>query len=109
MVDYRRPPTWVRSLGEKCLELRVVDRARLSLVFLSSVTLFIAGYFPWNYASVYETYRVDFYPLFASEFTTPLGTLCQILALFFWLGASFSLILFVSSKHSFTIKKDRNG
>jgi hypothetical protein len=45
------------------------------------------GYFPWRYAAEYETLRVDFSPLFATEYCSQFGYFLKSLSIFIWVGA----------------------
>jgi hypothetical protein len=68
-----------------------MNRAR-TVIFVAGLALIaVIGYLPWNYADQYETFRVDFSPLYASEFYSPLGLLVKSLSISTWAGGSIVL------------------
>jgi hypothetical protein len=47
----------------------------------------LLGYFPWRYATEYETFKLDFSPLFATEYCSEFGYFLKTVSIFTWAGA----------------------
>jgi hypothetical protein len=45
------------------------------------------GYFPWRYATEYETFRLDFSPMFATEYCSQFGRFLKSISILTWVGA----------------------
>lgn len=45
------------------------------------------GYFPWRYATEYETLKLDFSPLFATEYCSQFGYFLKSVSILIWVGA----------------------
>jgi hypothetical protein len=63
-----------------------VKRAKAIIFVLGLALVAAGGYLPWYYAVHYETFRVDFSPMFASEFCSPLGLLLKSISIITWVG-----------------------
>jgi hypothetical protein len=58
-----------------------------AVVFVVGLALLaVGGYLPWYYANQHETFRVDFSPLFASEFSSPVGLFLKSISIVIWFG-----------------------
>jgi hypothetical protein len=60
---------------------------KLSIFAVGIALSGLVGYFPWRYATEYETLRVDFSPLFETEYCSQLGYFLKSLSIFIWVGA----------------------
>jgi len=47
----------------------------------------LLGYFPWRYATDYETFRLDFLPFFATEYCSQFGYFLKSVSILTWVGA----------------------
>jgi hypothetical protein len=47
----------------------------------------LLGYFPWRYATEYETFKLDFSPLFATEYCSQFGYFLKSASIVTWAGA----------------------
>ena len=71
--------------------------AKLAIFTIGSIFLAVLGYVPWNYAKIYETFRVDFRPFFASEVCSLAGILCKSFSLILWVSGV-SLLIYLLYK-----------
>jgi hypothetical protein len=63
-----------------------MKRAKAVIFVVGLALVAVSGYLPWHYVAQYETLRVDFSPMFASEFCTPLGLLLKSISIATWVG-----------------------
>jgi hypothetical protein len=63
-----------------------MKRAKTVFFVVGLALVAVGGYLPWYYADQYETFRVDFSPMFATEFCTPLGLLLKSISITTWVG-----------------------
>ncbi len=47
----------------------------------------LVGYCPWRYATEYETFKLDFSPLFATEYCSAFGYFLKSVSILTWAGA----------------------
>jgi len=47
----------------------------------------VFGYFPWRYATEYETFRIDFSPMFATEYCSQFGYFLKSVSILTWVAA----------------------
>jgi hypothetical protein len=47
----------------------------------------VFGYFPWRYATEYETFRLDFSPMFATEYCSQFGYFLKSVSILTWVCA----------------------
>jgi len=68
-----------------------VNRARAVILVLVLALVAPAGWLPWNYASQYETFRVDFSPFFTAEWCSHFGLFLKGISILTWVGGAIVL------------------
>ena len=63
-----------------------MKRAKTVIFVVGLALVAVGGYLPWYHADQYETCRVDFSPMFASEFCSPFSLLLKSISISTWVG-----------------------
>jgi hypothetical protein len=67
------------------------------------------GYFPWRYATEYETFRLDFSPMFATEYCSQFGYFLKTISILTWVGALIGLGYLCYKQVAFIHRKVRQN
>jgi len=63
-----------------------MKRVKAIIFVVALAFVAVGGYLPWYYVDRYETFRVDFSPMFVGEFCSPLGLLLKCISIATWVG-----------------------
>jgi hypothetical protein len=62
-------------------------RLKLTTFAVGLALSVLLGYFPWRYAADYETFRLNFSPVFATDYCTQFGYFLKSVSLLIWASA----------------------